>query len=108
MNGVSHTPDGHSLLIDPAVYGVEAVKKAAYKFADRASVIINGNPGSKTEVIFNFVGQHAKNNPEQIISDFCNELLDQELREVIKKETGALRNALIAHAFSQTLLTERD
>jgi His-Xaa-Ser system protein HxsD len=107
MNGVSSSPEGHSLAIDTRVYSLEAIKKAAYKFADRTSVIIHGDSGSTVSVIFNFVGQNAKNDPKQVISDFCNELLDQELREVIKRETGPLRNALIAHAFSRTPLTDQ-
>lgn len=107
MNGVSTSSKGHALLINTAVYSLEAIKKTAYKFADRASVIIDCNPDFTVSVVFNFVGLNATNNPEQVISDFCNELLDQELREVIKKETGALRNLIIAHAFSRTSLTEQ-
>ena len=107
MNGVTVIPDGYSLRIDTTIYSLEAIKKAAYKFADRASVVINGNSDSSVSVVFNFAGQTAKSDPEQVIADFCNELLDQDLREIVKKETSALRNAIIAHAFSRTSLTEK-
>ena len=108
MKGISITTEGHSLLLDTSIYSLEAIKKTAYKFADRTSIIINPHSDSSVAVVFNFVGQNAKNNPEQIISDFCNELLDQDLREIVKKETGALRNVIIAHAFSRTSLAEEE
>ena len=108
MKGISTTLEAHSLLLDTSIYKLEAIKKTAYKFADRTSVIINPHSGSSVTVVFNFVGQNANNNPEQIISDFCNELLDQDLREIVKSETGALKNAIIAHAFSRTSLTQEE
>jgi His-Xaa-Ser system protein HxsD len=108
MNDASVTSEAHILVVDTSIYSLEAIKKAAYKFADRASIIINNDSNAKVSVAFNFVGPHAKNDPEHVISDFRNELLDQDLREIIKKETGALRNAIIAHAFSRTPLAERD
>jgi His-Xaa-Ser system protein HxsD len=107
MNGVSTSPEGHVLQIDATVYSLDAIKKTAYKFADRASVIIKST-GQTISVTFNFVGEHAKGDPNQVLSDFCNELLDQDLRDVVKKETAALRNVLIAHAFSRSSLAEPD
>lgn len=108
MNGISITSDGYSLSLNTAIYSVEAIKKTAYKFADRASIIISPCSDSTLSVVFNFVGQNSKNDSKQVISDFCNELIDQDLREIVKRETGALRNVLIAHAFSRTSLTEEN
>ena len=106
MKGISITSEGHCLLLDTSIYSLEAIKKAAYKFADRTSIIINTHSGPLISVVFNFVGQNARNSPEQVFSDFCNELLDQDLREIVKRETGTLRNAIIAHAFSRTSLAQ--
>ena len=100
--------EDHTLSLDTSIYSLEAIKKTAYKFADRASIIINPDADSKISLVFNFVGQNAKGDPKQIISDFCNELLDQDLREIVKKDTGALRNVIIAHAFSRTSLAEEN
>jgi His-Xaa-Ser system protein HxsD len=107
MNGVSRLPDGFSLSLNTSIYSIEAIKKAAYKFADRASIIINPGPDSAISLVFNFVGRNSNGDPERVISEFCNELLDQDLREIIKRETGPLRNLIIAHAFSRTSLTEK-
>ena len=108
MNGISHDSNGYSLSLDTSIYSIEAIKKAAYKFADRASVIINPASASTVSIVFNFIGKHAESDPNQVISDFCNELLDQDLRERIKKETEPVRNLLLAHAFSRTSLTDKD
>src|SRR5260370_4599483 len=91
-----------TLTIDKRIYGLEAIKKTAYKFADRASVLINPDGTDTVSVSFAFVGKHAASEPDQVIADFSNELLDQDLREIIKRESTSLRNLILAHAFSQT------
>ena len=102
MNGISCNPSGRTLVISTQIYSLEAIKKSAYKFADRTSV--NISPGKEHEVLltFNFRGQDQ----EQVIADFYNELLDQDLRESIRKETEPLRRLLLAQAFSRTNLAE--
>ena len=107
MNGIFRLPDGFSLSLNTSIYSIEAIKKAAYKFADRVSIIINSGPDSAISLVFNFVGKNSNSDPEQVISEFCNELLDQDLREIVKRETGPLRNLIIAHAFSRSSLTEK-
>src|SRR5204862_2896982 len=94
--------DGYTAAIDTRIYSLEAIKKAAYRLAERASVIIN--PGADTEVlvVFNFTSHQAKNCAESVLAEFCNELLDQDLREIIKRETTPVRNLIMAHAFSRT------
>jgi len=106
VNAVSQDASGYVLSLDTQIYSLDAVKKVAYKFADRASIIINPGADSNVSVVFNFVGGQSKNDPEQVIGDFCNELLDQDLRQIIRQETGALRNLILAHAFSGTSLAQ--
>lgn len=108
MNGIIATPEGYRLTIDTRIYAIEAVKKAAYKFADRASIFIRPKSEAEVEVVFSFTGQVHPDHPEQVIADYCNELLDQDLREIIKKEAGPLRNLILAHAFSKTSLVEKE
>jgi|ERR1017187_1666256 His-Xaa-Ser system protein HxsD len=108
MNSISQVPEGYSLSLSTSVYSVEAVKKSAYKFADRTSIIINPGPDSTISLVFNFAGKYANRDPKQVIADFCNELLDQDLRERIKKEAEPLRNLILAHAFSRTSLADKN
>ena len=108
MNGVVRDGDRFVLAIDTRVYSLEAVKKTAYKFAAVTSVIIEPKTDNVISVLFNFAEVHGRGNPERIISDFCNELLDQDLREIIKRETTPVRNLILAHAFSNSSLVENN
>lgn len=101
--GIFRDGDGYGVILDTTIYSVTAIKKAAYKFAGRASVVINPKNDTSVAVFFDFIG-HPLSNPEDVIGDFCNEVLDQDLREIIKQETTPLRNLILAHAFSRTSL----
>jgi len=107
VNGISCDEGAYCVKIDTSIYSLLAVKKAAYKFADRVSVVISPQNGSKIAVLFNCVGDQSAKDLQQIISDFCNELLDQDLREIIRQETNQVRNLILAHAFSRTSLVEQ-
>jgi His-Xaa-Ser system protein HxsD len=108
MNGVVRDGDKFVLSIDTRLYSLEAVKKTAYKFAAVTSIILQPKTDQLVSVLFNFAGAHGQNDPERVISDFCNELLDQDLREIIKRETTPVRNLILAHAFSRSSLVERN
>jgi His-Xaa-Ser system protein HxsD len=41
-----------------------------------------------------------------LLQEFQKEVLDQDLREHIKKETESYRNLILAHTFSKTSLIE--
>jgi His-Xaa-Ser system protein HxsD len=107
MNDISLKTNGCSLSLNTSIYSLEAIKKAAYKFADRASILISPGAASSVIVEFNFRGKSATDNLGQVVSDFSNELLDQDLREIVKRETVALRNLIMAQAFSRTTLAEK-
>jgi His-Xaa-Ser system protein HxsD len=80
------------------------VKKAAYKFGDRFHVLIETVEPGKARVVLRAKAQ--MDDPKNSAGEFCNEVLDQELRECIGSETDAVRNLLLAHAFSRTSLTD--
>jgi His-Xaa-Ser system protein HxsD len=106
MNSIIRSNDGLSLSLDTSIYSLDAIKKAAYKFADRTSILINPSPGTAVVVVFNFGSEHPMSDQGQVIGAYCNELLDQDLRERIKRETTPVRNLILAHAFSRTSLSE--
>ena len=92
------------LVVDPRVYSVDAVKKAAYrvldKFAARVSIDASGIVCEAT-----FAPETPDAEQEAAASEFWKELLDQDLRERIGQETAAVRNAVLAVAFAP--VTER-
>jgi His-Xaa-Ser system protein HxsD len=86
-----------------AVYALQAIKKAAYKFIDKISVNIRDESENYlVDLIFT-----KEISPEAkifLLSEFSKEVLDQDLRESIKTETEAYRNLILAHVFSKTPL----
>ena len=92
---------------DKKVYGLGALKKAAYKFIDKVAVNISDN-GDAFEVEIRFNKESSKEAQEHFISEFTKEVLDQDLRESIKKETEGYRNLILAHVFSRTSLVKNE
>lgn len=88
------------LELDAAVYSLEAVQKAAYRFIDRLTVLIHQEPGKVVCGIDPIAGRVIA--VEHVIDDFKRELLDQQLRLKIKTETEPARNLILAYAFSRT------
>jgi His-Xaa-Ser system protein HxsD len=86
-----------------AVFGTTAVKKAAYKYIKIFSADITEND-SFINCALRFSEALKADEMERIVSDFRKEVLDQDLREALKKETEQVRNLILAHAFSKTAL----
>lgn len=89
------------LTFDATVYSADAIKKAAYRSINRFAVIIakEGN-----EIKCNLTFKESATDPQikTYLDEFKKEVLDQDLRESIKKETEGVRNLILAHTFSKT------
>jgi His-Xaa-Ser system protein HxsD len=87
------------LTLDSSVYSLDAVKKAAYRFSDRFAADISATPD---QIICDLTYAPGLGEGEQasMVAEFRKELLDQDLRETIGRETAAVRNAILAVAFS--------
>lgn len=97
------TAQPHVLSIDPAVYRLTAVKKAAYRFGDRFHIEIEAPAEGPIRVLLTAKSNDAAVSPD---GEFRNEVLDQELREQVAEETGRIRDLLMAQAFSGVSLTD--
>ena len=97
-------PKPITIRIDLTVYRLNAVKKAAYKFGDRCSIEICST--DEHDVIVTLRPKKLLESLQQLRGEFMNEVLDQELREVVATETEAVRNLILAQAFSQTSLLD--
>ena len=97
-------PDGTRLLtFDTSVYRLSAIKKAAYKFGGHFYALVEQHEHI-TEVRLR--PKESCASPDTLAGEFCNEVLDQELRETIAEETAGIRNLLLAQAFSKTSLID--
>jgi His-Xaa-Ser system protein HxsD len=91
-----------ALVFSSRVYSVETIKKAAYRFSDVLSVDIVPRT-DEIECTLHFLsGSKEEEQAAQIVAAFKNEVLDQDLRSIIAKETEATRNAVLAFALSRT------
>ena len=100
-NGAIHT------VIDLRVYRLAAVKKAAYRFADRFTAILSPPREEALPLELAFRPTTTERDALEIGRLFFQELLDQELREEVGAETHAIRSLIIAQAFSRTDLIKR-
>ncbi len=87
------------VLVPLQVYGVEIVKKAAYRFLDKASPQITVE-GDNVACTFEFSPGISEAGADELLRNFHVELLDQDLRDRVSKETAPIRNAILALAFA--------
>ena len=90
--------------VDPRVYRLTAIQKAAYRIAASATVAIGSPSETAVPLTFQFPKPVTEAGAQELGRAFLQELLDQELREVVRGETEALRLLILAQAFSRTTL----
>ena len=107
MHSESNSSVDHcsELSFDSSVYRLDAVKKAAYKFADSCSAMLRQEDSL---IIVSLEFKESMLEPEKaaLLHAFKNEVLDQQLREEISEKTESVRNLILAQAFSKTSLVE--
>lgn len=90
---------------DPSVFSIIAIQKACYRFSNIASFDIQTRT-FEGRVMFSVNAMPlVKQSEEQMLvlrQQLLNEALDQQLREKIGAQTEAVRNLILAHAFSKT------
>jgi His-Xaa-Ser system protein HxsD len=94
--------------VDARVYRLAAVKKTAYRMADRFTVAIVDTSEHKHRLEARFKPGASDEQAREAVRAFHQELLDQELREQIAEETAPVRALVMAHAFSKADLIKRD
>lgn len=87
------------------VYSLGSIKKAAYRLSDRCSFEFDVRDG---EIVCRLFLVDRDSEIVTTENEFRNEVLDQDLRETIAQETAAVRNAILAYAFSRTGLQDGD
>lgn len=103
---INQEQDHSYILLDKATYSIFSIQKTTYKTSDKAIILLE--PCGEAYIKVNF-----RKNPEgnddltPVICDFIAKLNDEVLREIVSKETAAIKNLLLAQVFSKTsLLTE--
>jgi His-Xaa-Ser system protein HxsD len=87
-------------------YSLTALKKAAYRFADRCTIIFGDRVSDRVQLQFATAGTTPNEALPEVVQGFFREALDYEIREKITAETAPVRNLILAHAFSRTRLSD--
>jgi His-Xaa-Ser system protein HxsD len=104
--GTDVLDDGtHVVSFDTSVYRLNAIKKSAYKFGGLFHVLIERHDRA---IEVRLKPKESCKSPDALVGEFCNEVLDQELRETVAGETAGIRDLLLAQAFSKTSLVDSE
>lgn len=90
-----------------AVYDLDVIKKAAYRFLDRFTpdfCVENDEIVCK----LSFTPGTSEAAVQSSLLEFRREVLDQDLRRSIADETSGVRNAILALAFAPSKLLDRE
>ena len=84
------------VVVDMALYAKESLMAAVYKFTDRF-YIHQQSSDNKVNVVFESKDGAAIN--DDIVKQFCNELIDQQVRYNTNLQFGHIRDLIVEEAF---------
>lgn len=88
--------DKFRVVVDMSLYAKESLTAACYKFTDRF-YIHQQTIGDNVEVIFESKESYAVS--DTIVKQFCNELIDQQVRYNTNQQFGHIRDLIVEEAF---------
>jgi len=88
------------LVVSKEIYEKESVLASAYKFTNRCTILIEPIEHSTVGIYFKPKHDITEKELNAVAEEFCNELIDQQLRLEINKNYGNLRDVIVRHAFS--------
>ena len=84
------------VVVDMAIYAKESLVAACYKFTDRFFV---HQQTSGNNVIVIFEAKDGNAISEIVVKQFCNELIDQQIRYNTNQQFGHIRDMIVEEAF---------
>ena len=88
--------DKFQVVVDMALYAKESLVAACYKFTDRFYVHQQAEGDSVCVV---FETKDGNDVSEVIVKQFCNELIDQQVRFNTNQQFGHIRDLIVEEAF---------
>jgi len=120
---VAESPEGFSqstseheatIRLDGRIYSREAVLRTCHAFTDVLYVHVPESADSNLTIQLRLkITRPSLEHPnptriEDAVGEFCNSLLEFELRRQVEQETASVRQLLIAKAFSESGILEED
>ena len=84
------------VVVDMALYAKESVTAACYKYTDQF-YIHQQTDGGNVVVVFESKDGNAAS--DSIVKQFCNELIDQQVRYNTNLQFGHIRDLIVEEAF---------
>ena len=88
--------DKFQVIVDMALYAKESLAAACYKFTDRFYVH-QQTDGENIFVVFET--KDGNTITEETVKQFCNELIDQQVRFNTNQQFGHIRDLIVGEAF---------
>lgn len=88
--------DKFQVVVDMALYAKEALVATCYKFTDR-NYVHQHTSGDNVSVVFEAKDANAIS--EVVVKQFCNELIDQQVRFNTNQQFGHIRDLIVEEAF---------
>lgn len=85
--------------LDLQVYSIDTIDAAAYKFTGEYYIFKSTNSQNKNLIHLIFEAKDGNDIDESTAKQFCNELLDQQVRAHINKQFGHIRDLIVEEAF---------
>ena len=115
QNGFSSESDSEfsaTIRLNPSIYSREALLRASYWYTNVAYIHVPESPDDKLTLSIR-LKQHVATlehpkpiSIDELVGEFCNSLIDFELRRQVESETAAVRQLIVAKAFSESGVLE--
>lgn len=100
-NIITKIQDNQILIkLDKSLYEKEAIMAAAYKMTNFCYIIVKPLENNRLGVYFEPKSNQNENKLKLIAKNYCNEVLDQQIRLDVEKRYGNIRDLLVKQAFS--------
>lgn len=100
------TDESLCVSVDTAIYSLEALFRVCYAFTDRCYLFLQPKEGSSVTKVM-FTRKNSDCDLPSLAGEFSNELINQRVRLQIASETKAIRELIVAQAFTEADLLDR-
>ncbi|RDD30558.1 His-Xaa-Ser system protein HxsD [Prosthecochloris sp. ZM] len=88
-----------NIVVDTTIYSLVAIRAAAYPFLSNYHILVTPSDDRHSVVII-FEAKLPERDINTDLKEYCNSLLDHQVRVQLDASNGKIRDLIVAHAFS--------